>query len=147
MEILTNPQQSVTGSSNWQQLVKTALRCPKTLLAELELDFLDQELPAEALAFPTFVPQPYLNRIRKSDPSDPLLRQVLPLAAEGETPAGFVKDPLGEQAATVKDGLIQKYKKRVLVIASAACAINCRYCFRRHFPYQTAALGLSLIHI
>ena len=141
MEILANSEQSVTAITNWQQQLKSSLRSVESLLLALGLESAIGELPAEALDFSTFVPQPYLNRIRKRDLADPLLRQVLPVAAEGESPPHFLKDPLGEQAATVRDGLIQKYQKRVLVVASAVCAINCRYCFRRHFPYETAAQG------
>ena len=141
MEILANPDQSVTSSWNWQQYMKSALRSVQDLLAEVNLESELTDLPAEALAFPVFVPRPYLDRIKKGDAADPLLRQILPVPEEGQSPAHFSTDPLGEQAATLNDGLIQKYSKRVLVIASAVCAINCRYCFRRHFPYETAAIG------
>lgn len=143
MKILANPERSVTASLNWQPYIKSAIRSAEALLKAVDLESAIEDLPPEARAFATFVPQPYLDRIEKGNLSDPLLRQVLPQSAEGHSPEHFLADPLGEQAATVKDGLIQKYNKRVLVIASAVCAINCRYCFRRHFPYETAALGSS----
>ena len=121
--------------------MKQAVRSVDKLLSLVGLDPQTEKLPSEALDFPVFVPIPYLNRIEKGNFADPLLRQVLPVAEEGQSPQHFSTDPLGEQAATLSDGLLQKYRKRVLVIASAACAINCRYCFRRHFPYETAAIG------
>ena len=140
VKILANPEQSVTSTSSWQQHMKSAVRSVDTLLSMVELERC-AELPPEAKDFPVFVPLPFLQRIEKGNISDPLLRQVLPVAAEGQSPDHYSVDPLQEQSATLADGLIQKYRKRVLVIASAACAINCRYCFRRHFPYETAAIG------
>ena len=121
--------------------MKRAIRSVDGLLSAVGLESEFEELPKEALQFPVFVPIPFLQRIEKGNPNDPLLRQVLPIADEGFSPEHYSTDPLGEQAATLSDGLLQKYQKRVLVIASAACAVNCRYCFRRHFPYETAAIG------
>jgi EF-P beta-lysylation protein EpmB len=88
-----------------------------------------------ATRFPLRVPRSFVARMRKGDPNDPLLRQVWPLAAELTQVAGFTYDPVREQALA-SSGLIQKYPGRVLLIASGACPIHCRYCFRREFPYQ-----------
>jgi EF-P beta-lysylation protein EpmB len=74
--------------------------------------------------------------MRRGDPEDPLLRQVLPVAAEDEEVAGFSTNPVGELGSTRGDGLLIKYRSRALVVATGACAIHCRYCFRRHFPYD-----------
>ena len=82
------------------------------------------------------MPEAYLNRIAYADIDDPLLRQVLPLGEEAFTPHGYVVDPLAEADHRPAKGLIHKYAGRVLLIASPNCAINCRYCFRRHFPYS-----------
>ena len=82
------------------------------------------------------VPEAYLSRIAHGDINDPLLRQVLPLSEETLSPAGYVLDPLEESEHRPAKGLIHKYAGRVLLIASPTCAINCRYCFRRHFPYS-----------
>jgi EF-P beta-lysylation protein EpmB len=79
--------------------------------------------------------------MRKGDPRDPLLRQVLPLGEELVAAPGFVADPLAELAALPARGLLHKYEGRVLLIATGACAVNCRYCFRRHFPYAEEAAG------
>jgi EF-P beta-lysylation protein EpmB len=86
------------------------------------------------------------------DPTDPLLRQVLPLAPEAEDVAGFSVDPVGDLRATLQPGLIQKYRGRVLMVATGACAVHCRYCFRRYFPYaqmphSAAAWEPALSHI
>lgn len=87
------------------------------------------------------VPMSYARRMKQGDPHDPLLRQVLPVADELETPAGFGVDPVGDAAAAQRPGLLQKYEGRVLLVLTGACAVNCRYCFRRHYPYATASAG------
>ena len=88
------------------------------------------------MEFPLQVPRPYLERIRHGDPQDPLLTQVLPVQQELDTVEGFDDDPLDEAAHNPHPGIVHKYRNRLLLIVSPACAINCRYCFRRHFPYQ-----------
>lgn len=77
--------------------------------------------------------------MRPGDPNDPLLRQVLPVAAEREVREGFLLDPVGDGAAALQPGLLQKYAGRVLMVVTGACAIHCRYCFRRNYPYATGA--------
>ena len=84
--------------------------------------------------FPLRVPESYLRRIRSGDPTDPLLRQVLPVAEEDVVTAGYSRNPLHENQKP--PGLLRKYRNRVLLIAAASCPIHCRYCFRRHFPYH-----------
>jgi EF-P beta-lysylation protein EpmB len=74
--------------------------------------------------------------MRKGDPTDPLVRQVLPVESELITPQGFTSDPVGDESATLTPGLLQKYSSRALLITTGACAVHCRYCFRRHFPYS-----------
>jgi EF-P beta-lysylation protein EpmB len=81
--------------------------------------------------------------MRPGDPADPLLRQVLPIEAESEPAAGFGADPVGDAAATIAPGLIQKYQGRVLLLPAGTCAINCRFCFRRHFAYGDLPRGLQ----
>ncbi|MFW5824262.1 MAG: EF-P beta-lysylation protein EpmB, partial [Marinobacter sp.] len=111
---------------------------PDVLLQRLGLDPAGLAPGARAghEAFAVRVPEPWLARIRPGDPADPLLRQVLPLAEESEQPPGYVRDPLQEAGATATPGLIRKYQSRALLMVTGQCAINCRYCFRRHFPYQ-----------
>jgi EF-P beta-lysylation protein EpmB len=65
-----------------------------------------------------------------------LLRQVLPVAEELEHTAGRSSDPLQEADARRAPGLLHKYRGRALLIATGACAMHCRYCFRREFPYE-----------
>ena len=88
--------------------------------------------------FSLLAPRPYLARIQPGDPADPLLLQVLPRAAEMTTPAGYKPDPLGEADALCGHGLLRKYQSRILMVTTGACAVHCRFCFRRHFPYQSA---------
>ncbi|MEX0606158.1 MAG: EF-P beta-lysylation protein EpmB [Marinobacter sp.] len=126
----------ISGQS-WQQLLSDCATTPEKLLESLGLDpgrWLTGATAGHRL-FPIRVPQPYLERIERGNPQDPLLRQVLPLEAESQSVPGFVRDPLGEKTATPTPGLIQKYRSRALLMIAGQCAINCRYCFRRHFPY------------
>ena len=85
--------------------------------------------------FPLLVPRTLLGRIRPGDPKDPVLLQVLPQTVEAIDQPGFTKDPLAEAGATQSPGLVRKYQDRLLIVASGACAVHCRFCFRRHFPY------------
>ncbi len=127
----------VSLQSAWQTQLSRAIRDPRELCRRLGLDGGWQPGAERGHAlFEVRVPEAFLARMRHGDPHDPLLRQVLPLSAEGESVPGYVADPLEEAAHTPGPGLIHKYAGRVLLIASPACAVNCRYCFRRHFPYD-----------
>lgn len=106
------------------------------LLQRLQLDNEHPPLADKGAAgFPLRVPPAYLGQIRAGDPHDPLLRQILPLAAEDNPTAGFGFDPVGDLQSQKEPGLLHKYHGRVLLTLTGACAIHCRYCFRRHFPY------------
>ena len=87
------------------------------------------------------VPRGYAALMEPGNPDDPLLRQVLPLPVEGEIRPGFSIDPVGDTTAALAPGLLQKYRGRALLVSTPACAVHCRYCFRRHYPYAQAALG------
>lgn len=93
--------------------------------------------------FPVFAPRGYLARIQPGNPHDPLLRQILPVAEELHTFPGDSADPVGDTAATLRPGLLQKYRSRVLMVTTGACAVHCRYCFRRHFPYSESPRGVE----
>jgi EF-P beta-lysylation protein EpmB len=105
----------------------------------------DVVAPARAAAgpFSLFVPRSYVARMRPGDVADPLLRQVLPVADELCEVPGFVADPVGDAAATCQPGLLHKYEGRVLLVTTGACAIHCRYCFRRHYPYGESPRSLD----
>ncbi|WP_432471883.1 EF-P beta-lysylation protein EpmB [Amphritea sp. HPY] len=127
---------------NWQTILSQTIDSPEALIRHLQLpEELIEPAREASKGFPLRIPAPYLQRIRKGDINDPLLRQVLPLGDELRQVPGFVTDPLAEMAANHRDGLIHKYKGRVLLVITGACAINCRYCFRRHFPYEDNRLG------
>jgi len=121
----------------WQEQLADLCTDPAELLSILQLTMSDVGLSEEAMqSFPLRVPRPYLARIKPGDPRDPLLLQVLPSKAETEIHPGYTKDPLGELSVNQTPGLLHKYAGRVLLIATSSCAIHCRYCFRRHFPYS-----------
>ena len=124
-------------TKNWQQELAQAISDPAVLLDALALDPA-LLVPAQQAAaqFPLRVTQHYLSLIQPGDPKDPLLRQILPLADELEPVPGYTHDPVGDAHASSGKGLLQKYAGRALLITTGACAIHCRYCFRRHFPYN-----------
>ncbi|WP_038178706.1 EF-P beta-lysylation protein EpmB [Vibrio rhizosphaerae] len=132
--IITRKIESV--EQNWLKQLANAISDPEQLLRYLEIDPTpwEQGFKARKL-FAQRVPLSFVERMEKGNPFDPLLRQVLPLCQEFEVSPGFSTDPLAEQS-NEQPGLLHKYKNRVLLILKGACAINCRYCFRRHFPYQ-----------
>jgi EF-P beta-lysylation protein EpmB len=123
--------------SDWHRSLASAIRDPEVLIERLGLPHSLRE-PARRAAerFPLLVPESYLRRMRSGDVSDPLLRQVLPLDDELNDARGFVADPVGDAAAHRAAGLLQKYAGRALLIATGSCAVHCRYCFRREYPYQ-----------
>lgn len=130
------------GQAAWRVAVKTAIRDAAELCRVLQLPEAYRVAAERAsAAFGVFAPRGYVARMRLADPRDPLLRQVLPLDAELETVTGFTIDPLGELAAMAAPGLLKKYAGRALLVVTGACAVHCRYCFRRHFPYESAAVG------
>ena len=127
------------SAPSWQHALREAFSRPADLLAFLELD---PELPAldfdRLRSFPLRVPRGFAARMRKGDPCDPLFLQVWPSRREGETVPGFQRDAVGDMDAAVGDGVLHKYDGRALLITTGACAVHCRYCFRRHFPYSEA---------
>src|SRR5690606_1522532 len=138
------PLQPAPGAAplRWQQLWREAVRDPAELLSLVGLPQLAGRVSGEAAAqFPLRVPRGFVARMRPGDPHDPLLRQVLPLDDEDRVVPGFGHDAVGDLAAGAGTGVIHKYQARVLLVATGSCAIHCRYCFRRHYPYaeQTAA--------
>lgn len=122
--------------SPWQQAWRDCVRDPAELLALVGLDPSTYALGSDASgAFPLRVPRGFVARMRRGDPHDPLLRQVLPLDEESRISQGFALDAVGDGAARAAPGVLQKYRGRALLIATGSCAVHCRYCFRRHFPY------------
>jgi L-lysine 2,3-aminomutase len=134
-------------SLSWQEQLAQAIRQPNDLLNYVGLKadsigYSDKVIKQ----FPIRVPHAFADRIIQNNPDDPLLRQVFPYIEEGQDCEGYISDPLAEANVQPVQGLLQKYNGRVLSITTGACAIHCRYCFRRHFPYQEAsATGQHLI--
>lgn len=127
---------SETKKSPWQEALANLVTDPKELLEILELDMgLLAAAQKAAQLFPLKVPRRFLELIEKGNPNDPLLLQILPLGLEEKSEPGYFLDPLQEKKSNPVAGLLQKYHGRVLVTLTSACAVHCRYCFRRHFPY------------
>ena len=127
---------------SWQMLWREAIRDPRELLKMLDLEDLAEKISDQAAAqFPLRVPLGFVAKMRRGDANDPLLRQVLPVIDEENLAQGYTIDAVGDAAAKGGTGVIHKYHGRALLITTGSCAIHCRYCFRRHFPYaeETAA--------
>ena len=122
--------------SSWQRCLREAFRDPKALADHLAIAMEDLPPLPTLATFPFLVPRPFADRMRIGDPTDPLLRQVWPDLSESISAAGERDDPVGDIAATLEPGLLRKYHARALVVATGACAVHCRYCFRQNFPYQ-----------
>ena len=136
------PAPAAPAAARWQRLWREAVRDPRDVLPLLGLEAAAAGISDPAAAqFPVRVPRGFVARMRPGDLDDPLLRQVLPVDAEDRIVPGFSLDAVGDGAARKAEGVIQKYRGRALLVATGSCAVHCRYCFRRHFPYadETAA--------
>ncbi len=128
---------------NWQRELKDSFRKVDELLNFLTIDpkSLIREVDSKS-TFNFLVPRHFASLMQQGNIDDPLLKQVLPLKRENVSqPLHFVNDPLQESDTNTQSGLIHKYHGRVLLLVSGHCAINCRYCFRRHFPYDSNQLS------
>ena len=124
----------------WQHALAAAFTDVEAFINYLQLD--KQILPAAQAAARQFglkVPREFAGLIEKGNLTDPILRQVLPIEAENLPSQGFVRDPVGDMATEIIPGVLHKYRGRLLLIANGSCGVNCRYCFRKHFPYQETA--------
>jgi EF-P beta-lysylation protein EpmB len=121
---------------NWQKELNNAVKNPLQLLQLLNIS--PQSVPlsdAARKSFAMLVPLPFIKKMKMGDINDPLLKQVLPIRDEELVSPNYTTDPLQEHNSAIP-GLLHKYQSRVLLILKSGCAVNCRYCFRRHFPYQ-----------
>jgi L-lysine 2,3-aminomutase len=135
--ITASPLARQPAENRWQRELATAITSGEALIQALGLDeALIGPARAAAAKFRLLVPRSYVSRMRHGDPDDPLLRQVLPVSQELDAVPDYGADPLGEREAVRAPGLLQKYQGRALLITTSACAIHCRYCFRREFPYS-----------
>jgi EF-P beta-lysylation protein EpmB len=125
----------------WQTLLAQAVKSTDELLSLLQIDPAHLKTRPLTSNFPLRVPHGFVKRMNRGDSRDPLLLQVLPVQQETEETAGFQRDPLAEKEAMPVPGLLHKYRGRALLTVTGACAVHCRYCFRRHFPYADANPG------
>ena len=145
-QLPTDPTATSTPPrGSWREQLRAAVRDPDALVDRLALpDDLRAAARRAAEAFGLVAPEAFVDRMRRGDPADPLLAQVLPVADElAAPPDGFVSDPCGDGQAVRAPGLLQKYGGRALLIVAGVCAVACRYCFRREFPYQDSPAGLA----
>ena len=136
------PSENLHLTKSWQQQLAEAFTNIEDLCCYLQLSSKDLPVSAEAAkSFPLRVPLSFASCMQKGNPNDPLLRQVLPVKDELFVYPGFTNDPVGDLASAIQTGVLHKYHGRALFINTGSCAINCRYCFRRNFPYSELQLG------
>lgn len=133
--------QKIIDSEEWLLQLAEVITDINELMTLLDLDIktIDQYDKQIKNGFPLRVSRQFIQRIEKGNPTDPLLRQVMIVPEEQQTKKGYSYDPLQEKTYNVTTNLLHKYHNRVLLMTKNSCAINCRYCFRRHFPYQQNA--------
>ncbi|MGZ4981216.1 MAG: EF-P beta-lysylation protein EpmB [Methylobacter sp.] len=140
---MSEPQSEIHHfTKNWQQQLVEAFNNIGDLCHYLNLS--PNDLPISTAAaenFPLRVPLSFAACIEKGNAHDPLLRQVLPMSEELLDYPGYSNDPVGDLTAATQVGVLHKYHGRVLFINTGSCAINCRYCFRRNFPYTDLQLS------
>ncbi|MDG2208208.1 MAG: EF-P beta-lysylation protein EpmB [Pirellulales bacterium] len=158
MDIVTAPSRNVATASDefeepcWQQAVRNAVRSPQELCEVLRLpDTFRRAAERAATDFKLFVPREYVEKIPVAQPDHPLLKQILPVAEEiteegdeasiESSPSDYSRDPVGDSLALAAPGLLHKYASRVLLTLTGACAVHCRYCFRRFYPYDALPHG------
>ena len=132
-------------SLSWKEQLQNSFSCPRELLDYLELE--KEDFATQAVdKFKFLVPRFFAQLMTKSDPTCPLLRQVLPIKDEvALVQKNGVADPLEEISFMKEGAMMQKFSSRVLFLTSAHCAIHCRYCFRRNFPYKENSSSLKVL--
>ncbi|PPD31389.1 MAG: EF-P beta-lysylation protein EpmB [Methylomonas sp.] len=135
-----------TSTTLWQHQLAEAFSNVDSLCRYLELDPAHLPLLTDYKDFPLRVPRGFVDCMEKGNPADPLLRQVLPILDELQQFPGYSLDPVGDLDAVAHAGVIHKYQGRVLLITTGGCAVHCRYCFRRHFPYGDLQLSSQKIN-
>lgn len=133
------------STPSWQQELSEAIRDPKVLYEALglpvaHLTSATAANQASSYPFPLRVPWSFVSRMQKGNMDDPLLRQVLPIEDELQIMPGYVQDPVGDLVSQAVPGVLHKYHGRALLVTTGACAVHCRYCFRREYPYAEASL-------
>ena len=121
--------------TDWQSELANTIISVDELLYELGLEHIENKLIRNS-DFSLRVPRAFVKKMQKGNADDPLLMQVLPVTSENALSG--LTDPVGDLNAMTTPGLLHKYKGRVLLVTTGACAIHCRYCFRRHFPYSSS---------
>jgi lysine 2,3-aminomutase len=77
------------------------------------------------------VPKHLADLIQDGEGDDPIARQVIPSPAELITTPDERADPIGDHTFSPVKGLVHRYPDRVLLKVHSACAVYCRFCFRR----------------
>lgn len=137
-------QTLVNTRTNWSRELAEAVRDVETLCRLLELsEEQTREFCEASRNFPVLVPRSFLDRMQRGNSRDPLLLQVVPQHSELVETPGFGRDPVGEEDARIAPGLLQKYAGRALLVTTSSCAVHCRYCFRREYPYHAEPRTLA----
>ncbi len=122
---------------SWREIQRNNFVQWKPLVEFLELDEQNAQQLLQKSLFPLYLPRRLAEKIEKNKLDDPILKQFIPLQEEHVATQGFCLDPIGDRAAQKEGKLLQKYVGRALLVCTSSCAMHCRYCFRKHFPYMS----------
>ncbi len=127
----------------WKTILRKNFRRLEDLASYLELTPDQREQLSKSPSFALNVPLRLAQKMQKGTLDDPLFKQFVPTLEELTVHPDFNKNPVGDCNARKEDKLLHKYIGRALILASSACVMNCRYCFRQHFPYETEQKGFT----
>ncbi|NOQ89546.1 MAG: EF-P beta-lysylation protein EpmB [Gammaproteobacteria bacterium] len=145
-KVTASPTLHPLTDAAWKKELSNAITSPSVLLNRLGLESYLSKIDNHS-AFKCLVTESFINKIEPGNINDPLLRQILPLNEENSAIAqqDGITDPVGDINAMASPGLLHKYHGRALLISTGACAVHCRYCFRRHYPYQQSSCASNAV--
>ncbi len=123
----------------WRDLLRKNFTRREPLCDFLELDDKARAQILEKSPFPLNLPLRLAAKIAKNTLDDPILRQFVPLQEEEQGAEGYNNDPVQEASFRKSSKLLHKYPARALLVTTSACAMHCRFCFRRHFDYDVSS--------
>lgn len=123
--------------NSWRAQLRSSFTQLTALADFLELSEANRAQLLNRPRFPLLLPLRLAQKIAKNTLDDPILLQFVPLLPESIATPGFTSDPVSDGTFRKNTQILHKYSGRALVLATGACAMHCRYCFRQNFSYET----------
>ncbi len=124
-------------------MTKTLRSIPELQGAGLVADSDSAALEAVAARYAVAITPDMLALIDRSDPADPIARQLVPDARELDQRPEERADPIGDRAHEPVPGIVHRYPDRVLLKLTHVCPVYCRFCFRREMVGPGGASALA----